>query len=55
MRFIHCSDIHLDSAMKNLKEGKAKERKDELRLSFENMIKVNYMETIEELDVIKFD
>lgn len=39
MRFIHCSDIHLDSAMRNLKEGKAKERKDELRLSFEGMIK----------------
>ena len=38
MRFIHCADIHLDSVMKNLKEGKAKERKDELRLSFEKMI-----------------
>lgn len=39
MKIIHCSDIHLDSAMKNLKDGKAKERKDELRLSFESMIK----------------
>ena len=38
MKFIHCSDIHLDSSMKNFNESKARERRDELRLSFSGMI-----------------
>lgn len=39
MKIIHCSDIHLDSKMEtNLDKEKAKQRKNEILLSFENMI-----------------
>ena len=40
MKIIHCSDLHLDSKMEtNLSKEKAKERKNEILLTFENMIK----------------
>ncbi len=38
MKFIHCSDIHLDSKLNSLKGEKAKERKTELRLGFERLV-----------------
>ena len=39
MKLIHCSDLHLDSKMEALPPHKAKERGDELRLSFERMVR----------------
>lgn len=39
MKIIHCSDLHLDSKMEtNLSKEQAKERKDEILITFENMI-----------------
>ncbi len=39
MKIIHCSDLHLDSKMEaNLDKEKAKQRKNEILLSFQNMI-----------------
>lgn len=40
MKIIHCSDLHLDSKMEtNLDREKARQRKNEILLSFQNMIK----------------
>lgn len=40
MKIIHCSDLHLDSKMQtNLSKEKAKERNNEILITFENMIK----------------
>lgn len=40
MKIIHCSDLHLDSKMKsNLDSKKAKERRDEILLTYQNMVK----------------
>ena len=40
MKIIHCSDLHLDSRMKsNLDTKKAKERRDEILITYQNMIK----------------
>ena len=40
MKIIHCSDLHLDSRMKsNLDSQKAKERRDEILITYQNMIK----------------
>lgn len=40
MKIIHCSDLHLDSKMKsNLDSKKAKERRDEILITYQNMIK----------------
>lgn len=40
MKIIHCSDLHLDSKMKsNLDSKKAKERRDEILMTYQNMIK----------------
>lgn len=40
MRFIHCADLHLDSRMtSNLTKEKARERKKELLLTFERMVR----------------
>ncbi|MCC8029473.1 MAG: DNA repair exonuclease [Lachnospiraceae bacterium] len=40
MRLIHCADLHLDSRMtSNLSREKARERKKELLLTFERMVK----------------
>lgn len=40
MKIIHCSDLHLDSKMEtNLNKEKARERKNEILITFENMIK----------------
>lgn len=39
MKLIHCSDLHLDSKMEALPPHKAKRRQDEMRLSFERMVK----------------
>jgi len=39
MRIIHCADLHLDSKMEtNLSKEKAKERKNEILITFERMI-----------------
>ena len=39
MKIIHCSDLHLDSKMEaNLNKEKARQRKNEVLLSFQNMI-----------------
>ena len=39
MKIIHCADLHLDSKMEtNLNKEKARERKDEILITFENMI-----------------
>lgn len=39
MKIIHCSDLHLDSKMEaNLDKEKSKQRKNEILLSFQNMI-----------------
>ena len=39
MKIIHCSDLHLDSKMEtNLDKEKARERKNEILITFENMI-----------------
>ena len=39
MRIIHCSDLHLDSKMEsNLNKEKAKQRKNEILYSFQNMV-----------------
>lgn len=39
MRIIHCSDLHLDSKMEaNLDKEKSKQRKNEILLSFQNMV-----------------
>ena len=39
MKIIHCSDLHLDSKMEtNLNKEKAKERKNEILLTFEKMV-----------------
>jgi exonuclease SbcD len=39
MKIIHCSDLHLDSKMKsNLDSKKAKERRDEILITYQNMI-----------------
>ena len=41
MKIIHCSDLHLDSKMEtNLDKEKARERKNEILITFEKM--VNY-------------
>ena len=41
MKIIHCSDLHLDSKMEtNLDKEKARERKNEILITFERM--VNY-------------
>ena len=40
MKFIHCADLHLDSKLEsNLSSEKAKERKKELLLTFERLVK----------------
>ena len=40
MKIIHCSDLHLDSKMKsNLDSKKAKERRDEILITYQNMVK----------------
>ena len=40
MKIIHCSDLHLDSKMQsNLSKEKAKERKNELLITFQNMVR----------------
>lgn len=40
MKIIHCSDLHLDSIMKsNLDSKKAKERRDEILITYQNMVK----------------
>ncbi len=40
MKIIHCSDLHLDSKMKsNLDGKKAKERRDEILITYQNMVK----------------
>lgn len=40
MKIIHCSDLHLDSKMEsNLDKEKARERKNEILITFENMVK----------------
>ena len=40
MKIIHCSDLHLDSKMEtNLDKEKARERKNEILITFERMIK----------------
>ena len=39
MKIIHCSDLHLDSKMEtNLDKEKARERKNEILITFENMV-----------------
>ncbi len=39
MKIIHCSDLHLDSKMEtNLSKEQARERKDEILITFKNMI-----------------
>lgn len=39
MKIIHCSDLHLDSKMEtNLEKEKARERKNEILITFENMV-----------------
>ena len=39
MRIIHCSDLHLDSKLEaNLDKEKAKQRRDEILYSFQNMV-----------------
>ena len=39
MKIIHCSDLHLDSKMKsNLDSIKAKERRDEILRTYQNMV-----------------
>lgn len=39
MRIIHCADLHLDSKMEtNLDKEKARERKNEILITFENMV-----------------
>ena len=39
MKIIHCSDLHLDSKMEsNLDKEKAKERKNEILITYENMV-----------------
>lgn len=43
MKFIHCADLHLDSKLEsNIRKEKAKERRNEILLTFERM--VNYAE-----------
>ena len=40
MKIIHCSDLHLDSKMQsNLDSFKAKERRDEILITYQNMIR----------------
>ena len=40
MKIIHCSDLHLDSRIKsNLDSKKAKERRDEILITYQNMVK----------------
>ena len=40
MKIIHCSDLHLDSRMQsNLDGKKAKERRDEILITYQNMVK----------------
>ena len=40
MKIIHCSDLHLDSKMSsNLDSIKAKERRDEILITYQNMVK----------------
>ena len=40
MKIIHCSDLHLDSKMEsNLDSKKAKERRDEILITYQNMVK----------------
>lgn len=40
MKIIHCSDLHLDSKMKsNLDSMKARERRDEILITYQNMVK----------------
>ncbi len=40
MKIIHCSDLHLDSKMKsNLDSKKAKERRDEILITYQKMVK----------------
>ena len=40
MKIIHCSDLHLDSKMKsNLDSKKAKERRNEILITYQNMVK----------------
>ena len=50
MKIIHCSDLHLDSKMSsNLDSIKAKERRDEILITYQNMIKYaaeNYVKVI---------
>ena len=39
MKIIHCADLHLDSKMEtNLDKEKAKERKNEILITFEKMV-----------------
>ena len=40
MKIIHCSDLHIDSKMEsNLDEKKAKERRNEILLTYQKMVK----------------
>lgn len=39
MKLIHCSDLHLDSKMEALPPHKARERQNEIRLTFERMVR----------------
>ena len=40
MKIIHCSDLHIDSKMEtNLDEKKAKERRNEILLTYQRMVK----------------
>ena len=48
MKIIHCSDLHLDSRMKsNLDSKKAKERRDEILITYQNMIKYAVQNDVE--------
>ena len=38
LRFLHCSDIHLDTVYNGPSEEKSEERRRELRVSFMNMM-----------------
>lgn len=47
MKIIHCSDLHLDSKMEsNLDSKKAKERRDEILITYQNMVKYAMQEKV---------
>ena len=48
MKIIHCSDLHLDSKMEtNLNREKARERKNEILITFEKMIEYSKLNGVE--------